>query len=561
MSHALLLPAEVALRGGAATLLLLAAEALPAFRARPGWRRLWWIGAAAAFLLPFSLLPGRVSPAPWFALVWIGGAALLLGLVAFRTWRTARRWSRRRLVAEGPLPALLEDCKARAGVTAPIGLVLAEPGELPGPVLLGWLRPRILLPRDLAEALSREELEAVLLHELVHFRALDVPGDWVFALARSVQWFNPFAHLAHRRWREAREEAADAETLALLVPVRPDAGSFYGALLLRLIRRQHEAPFLPHGALAVAESHATLKRRLQMIVAHSPASPRRLVPCLALTVGLACLLAATVVVAPLSADPATANAVPNDKIDAEKQAALAAIQEWLKLEDAGKHDASWKAASDDFRNEVSQAQWVFSSNDVHTSIGACRSRKLASILLEQGTVETGSAPLPHPIVIAQFQTTFEKTGTTVETVSFAKENDGVWRADGYYIKPSSTPAGVALDSEDEKAAVAAMGPWLKKGDAGDYAGQWNDASETFKKGCPLGKWLEASRNVSGALGATVSRTLLSAKLDAPGNGTAVVAKYATSFRNAADITETVVFLKEPGNVWRASAYYTQMATR
>ncbi|SDT85719.1 Protein of unknown function [Verrucomicrobium sp. GAS474] len=555
MNPSLLLPVEVALRGGAATLLILLAEAVPFFRARPGWRRLWWIASAGAFLLPlFPIFATAALPFPVLALcvAWAAGTAFLLLRLAGQTWLTARRWNRRRLVAEGPLPALLEDCKAKAGVTAPIGLVVAPEGELSGPALLGWLRPRILLPADLAATWSREELEAVLLHELAHFRALDIPGDWIFSLARAVQWFNPFAHLAYRRWRIAREEAADAATLSLLAETENDAPRFYGDLLLRLVKRQNETPFHPHGALAIAESHATLKQRLRMIV--TPPSPKNTFPCVLLTVLLAGLVTLTVTLHPAYAAPAPAPiTVPAAEIEAAKKAAVAAMEPWLKQEDAGDHVGSWKAASAYFRENVTQDQWIAASKFVHDSVGHTLRRTLASTMLEQGVVETNSPPLANPLVIAQFHTAFDGAADAVETVTFQKDADGVWRAAGYYVKPANTADGATPDDPDKKKALAAMAPWLKKGDTGDYAAQWKEASASFRKSCTLDKWLEATRNVN--LGPCLSRTLMSAAIGTDADGPQVTAKYRSSFKNAASTIETVVFVRESDGVWRAAAYY------
>jgi len=203
-------------------------------------RRWWWWVAALAFVVPWRLpvlpawpaaakgavpelaratlsmtprassegvLPFSVAPVfSWLAWIWAAGVAVSLGLILFQTLRTSRRWARQRVCTDTALLELFEDCKAEAGVTAPIGLVLSD--AAPAPALLGWLRPRILLSMTLATELPPSRLRAVFLHELAYFRALDVPSHWV----------NPGVHLAAHRWLRHREIAADETALRWLGP-------------------------------------------------------------------------------------------------------------------------------------------------------------------------------------------------------------------------------------------------------------------------------------------------------------------------------------------------------
>ena len=59
-----------------------------------------------------------------------------------------------------------DSCKAETGVSAPIGLVIS--GTVPSPAILGWLRPRILLPARLVSSAPAAQLRPVLLLSLIH---------------------------------------------------------------------------------------------------------------------------------------------------------------------------------------------------------------------------------------------------------------------------------------------------------------------------------------------------------------------------------------------------------
>jgi hypothetical protein len=122
--------------------------------------------------------------------------------------------------------------------------------------------------------------------------------------------------------------------------------------------------------------------------------------------------------APLAADEASEKA-------AEKSAAA-----WLSLVDSGKYAESWTGAAEAFHQALSQAQWKAALEQVRTPLGTVVSRKLRSA---KYTRELPGAPAGDYVVI-QYATDFEKKSGATETVTPAKDKDGVWRVSGYYIK-------------------------------------------------------------------------------------------------------------------------------
>ena len=78
------------------------------------------------------------------------------------------------------------------------------------PSLTGCFRPIILIPKRLFLEFSQEQLEAVLAHELAHYRR----GDHITAVAglaiRSICWWNPIAWWAYREMRHSQEICCDA---------------------------------------------------------------------------------------------------------------------------------------------------------------------------------------------------------------------------------------------------------------------------------------------------------------------------------------------------------------
>jgi len=433
---------ELSLRGSiAAGIVWLLNRAVAGSMAASG-RRGWWALVPLAFLIsiPLPVLsPHAVALlAPWsrpssataptlpstgtalssfhagsilFAL-WIAGAVTYLLVVAVQTRAAVQKWSRLRLSTDPALLGLLEDCKAQAGVTAPIGLVVSD--AIAMPAIMGWLRPRILLPEATTAKLTRSQLRAVLLHELAHFRGLDVPLNWLFTLARAVHWFNPIVHFAARGWSGFREEAADEAALRTIGGASTDD---YSEALLVALRPVH-GPSAPFGALAIGESIYHLKRRLLMINQYPHRSRRRFGAALVLV-----LLTAGIIMRPVRADDAD-----------PKAAAVVAMQAWLMEMDQGHYDQSWTDAAPSFQKAITSDKWVNVSNAIRAQLGTCTVRKLVSSV-EQTEVPSPTGTVKGDFVIAQYDSSFENLKYAMETVCFEKTADGAWKASGYYIKP------------------------------------------------------------------------------------------------------------------------------
>lgn len=122
-------------------------------------------------------------------------------------------------------------------------------------------------------------------------------------------------------------------------------------------------------------------------------------------------------------------AASGQNVDRENKA-VASAEAWLDLVDGGKYADSWKQASEYFKNAVKLAQWEQSLVAVRKPLGKIISRKLSS---KNYMTSLPGAPDGEYVVI-QFETSFQKKKSSVETVTPMKEKDGRWRVSGYYIK-------------------------------------------------------------------------------------------------------------------------------
>ena len=120
-------------------------------------------------------------------------------------------------------------------------------------------------------------------------------------------------------------------------------------------------------------------------------------------------------------DPAVNDAV---------SAATGAAEAWLQLVDQQQYEQSYSAAAGVFRASLTADAWSKAASGVRGAFGTPLSRKLAAA---KYATSLPSAPDGHYVVI-QYETSFEKKASAVETVTPMKDSDGVWRVAGYYVK-------------------------------------------------------------------------------------------------------------------------------
>jgi hypothetical protein len=113
-----------------------------------------------------------------------------------------------------------------------------------------------------------------------------------------------------------------------------------------------------------------------------------------------------------------------------EKAAITASGAWVSLVDGGDYAESWNQASALFKTAVTKEQWQQSLKAVRAPLGKMVARKLKS---KQYTKNLPGAPDGECVVI-QYETTFDKKQSAIETVTPMLDKDGKWRVSGYYIK-------------------------------------------------------------------------------------------------------------------------------
>ena len=167
---------------------------------------------------------------PW---LWLMGAPLTLVVLATGLVGAERLRRQSRLLVDG---ALVASCRQLA---RSMGVAVDVCDRIATPILVGILRPIILLPPAVLTGWSAQQIEMVLLHELAHVRRWDNLVNLIQRIIESVLFFQPAVWLLSSDVRREREHCCDdvavactgepqayAETLAALAGSRLTFDSF-----------------------------------------------------------------------------------------------------------------------------------------------------------------------------------------------------------------------------------------------------------------------------------------------------------------------------------------------
>lgn len=133
------------------------------------------------------------------------------------------------------------------------------------PLLIGFFRPRIVLPTD---NLSDTAFEYTILHELTHYKRRDMFYKWLVQLTICIHWFNPLVWLMGREVERACELSCDE---AVIKGLDKKMRRAYGNTLLNALENSGVYKSTV-ASVTLCESRKQLKERLDAIAGFQPRS-------------------------------------------------------------------------------------------------------------------------------------------------------------------------------------------------------------------------------------------------------------------------------------------------
>ncbi|MFM9962440.1 MAG: M56 family metallopeptidase, partial [Planctomycetaceae bacterium] len=150
--------------------------------------------------------------APQIALLYFACCGLLLARLIRGTWVAHRLRRMSTTVSDDSLIATLQRQSTELGLR--VLPRIAWCAEVSIPLVIGVLKPMILLPAAAATGLSPDQLQALITHELAHIRRYDLLVNLVQRVVESMLFFHPAVWFISRRISNEREQACDELVLS-----------------------------------------------------------------------------------------------------------------------------------------------------------------------------------------------------------------------------------------------------------------------------------------------------------------------------------------------------------
>ena len=152
---------------------------------------------------------------------------------------------------------LLSDCEEKLNIKTRVEL--SRNSLIASPMLIGFFRPRIILP---ISELEDRELSYIFVHELIHYKQRDMFYKWLIQIVVCVHWFNPFVYLLEKEVNKSCELSCDEKVISVLDDT---ARREYGDTLISFLKSNN----LYKSSLAsvtLTEGAEQLKERLGAIM-------------------------------------------------------------------------------------------------------------------------------------------------------------------------------------------------------------------------------------------------------------------------------------------------------
>ena len=204
-------------------------------------------------------LPGQpaLPYLSWVVWLWLAGVAFM-GTRALWGWRQAGKLHSIRTLSVHPWQALLPALQSKMQIQRVIQLL--ESARVQAPLVIGWLKPVILIPPSAVCRLDWQQAEMILAHELAHIRRHDYLFNLLQVLVETLLFYHPLVHWISRDARNEREFCCDDAVMCT-------CGDRLGYLKALAELEQHRL----HVSAAVAASGgALLKRAYRLAYRNEP---------------------------------------------------------------------------------------------------------------------------------------------------------------------------------------------------------------------------------------------------------------------------------------------------
>lgn len=161
---------------------------------------------------------------PWLSFIWLIGF-LVSSLKLLNVWRDTHRLKLNRNQPALNQQESLKRLCSQLLISKPV--VLLESSLVKVPMVIGWLKPVILIPASCLTGLTKQQFELILAHELAHIRRHDYLVNLFQTIVETILFYHPAVRWVSNRILIERENACDD----LAVSIGADATVYARALI------------------------------------------------------------------------------------------------------------------------------------------------------------------------------------------------------------------------------------------------------------------------------------------------------------------------------------------
>ena len=220
------------------------------------------------------------SNMPFIILCWITGA-ILFSLRMISSWWYVSRLKMEATIVDNDWNKILQSLANQLEIKRIV--TLAQSGRIHAPIVIGCIKPVILVPVGMFSGLSTEQIETIFIHELAHIRRHDYIINLIQSFVETLFFFNPFIWILSNTIRQEREYCCDDT-----VVMKHGSALAYARALAQLEEARLTRSVL---ALSLAENKNQLLNRIKRIMEKSAknySGRDRMIPAVLLVIGLMC---------------------------------------------------------------------------------------------------------------------------------------------------------------------------------------------------------------------------------------------------------------------------------
>ena len=217
---------------------------------------------------------------PLFLMLWVAGA-LFFGSRIFIGLAYVNRLREESIPLGNEWSSYIQEISVRLKIEKFV--TLAESAAIDAPVVIGYVKPFILIPIGMCTSLSTAQLETIFIHELMHIRRNDYLVNLIQSFAEAVYFFNPFVWTISKMVKRERELCCDDA----VVEVHGNTAA-YASALTALEEARLSGTAL---SLSLTGSKNELLKRIKRLMeksVHHHRSNGKIIPAVLLVIGVIC---------------------------------------------------------------------------------------------------------------------------------------------------------------------------------------------------------------------------------------------------------------------------------